>query len=97
MEGKTFDIIGIGACILDSIAFVSKFTEKEEKINASGYVAPKPDDFLPALRIVISLSYSASSKNFEAIMTYLAQPVKMGLIERLHSCSNFATGPRRLL
>ncbi|MBN2072927.1 MAG: carbohydrate kinase family protein [Actinobacteria bacterium] len=41
MDEKKFDVIGIGSCILDTVAFVSKFTEKEEKINATGYVPPK--------------------------------------------------------
>ncbi len=41
MAEKTFAAIGIGACNLDTVAFVPKFTEKEEKINASRYVPPR--------------------------------------------------------
>ena len=41
MAGKTFDAIGIGACNLDTVAFVRKFTECEEKINAFDYVPPR--------------------------------------------------------
>ena len=41
MAEKTFDAIGIGACNLDTVAFVRKFTECEEKINAFDYVPPK--------------------------------------------------------
>ncbi|MCL6087490.1 MAG: carbohydrate kinase family protein [Actinobacteria bacterium] len=35
------DVIGIGACNLDMIAFVSKFPEAEQKINALKYIEPK--------------------------------------------------------
>ncbi len=38
---KELEAIGIGACNLDTVAFVPKFTEKEEKINASLYVPPR--------------------------------------------------------
>jgi sugar/nucleoside kinase (ribokinase family) len=38
---KTLDAIGIGACNLDTVAFVKKFTECEEKINAYDYYPPK--------------------------------------------------------
>jgi sugar/nucleoside kinase (ribokinase family) len=38
---KTLDAVGIGACNLDTVAFVEKFTECEEKINASEYVPPR--------------------------------------------------------
>jgi len=38
---KSLDAIGIGACNLDTVAFVQKFTECEEKINASDYVPPR--------------------------------------------------------
>jgi sulfofructose kinase len=41
MSENKLDAIGIGACNLDTVAFVPKFTEKEEKINASKYVPPK--------------------------------------------------------
>ena len=41
MAEKTFDAIGIGACNLDTVAFVRKFTECEEKINAFDYVPPR--------------------------------------------------------
>jgi hypothetical protein len=41
MPDKRFDAIGIGACNLDTVAFVKKFTECEEKINAFDYMAPK--------------------------------------------------------
>jgi sugar/nucleoside kinase (ribokinase family) len=37
---KRLDAIGIGSCNLDTTAFVPKFTESEEKINASDYVPP---------------------------------------------------------
>lgn len=37
---KRFDAVGVGACNLDTVAFVPKFSEKEEKINASMYVPP---------------------------------------------------------
>ena len=35
------DVIGIGACNLDMVAFVSKFPEEEQKINAFDYVPPR--------------------------------------------------------
>ena len=38
---KTLDALGIGACNLDTVAFVKKFTECEEKINAYEYYPPK--------------------------------------------------------
>lgn len=38
---KSLDAVGIGACNLDTIAFVEKFTEWEEKINAYEYVQPR--------------------------------------------------------
>lgn len=38
---KTLDAVGIGACNLDTVAFVKKFTECEEKINAYEYYPPK--------------------------------------------------------
>jgi sugar/nucleoside kinase (ribokinase family) len=41
MAHKEYDAIGIGACNLDTIAFVSKFSEREDKINASAYVPPR--------------------------------------------------------
>ena len=41
MFEKTMDAVSIGACNLDLIAFVSKFPEAEEKINAIESVPPK--------------------------------------------------------
>lgn len=41
MDNKSFDAVGIGACNLDMVAFVNKFTECEEKINAYDYVEPR--------------------------------------------------------
>ncbi len=41
MAEKEFTAIGIGACNLDTVAFVPKFTEREEKINASRYFPPR--------------------------------------------------------
>jgi len=38
---KSLDAVGIGACNLDTVAFVKKFTECEEKINAYEYVPPR--------------------------------------------------------
>jgi ribokinase len=38
---KDMEAVGIGACNLDTVAFVQKFTECEEKINASEYVPPR--------------------------------------------------------
>ncbi|MEI6100504.1 MAG: carbohydrate kinase family protein [Eubacteriales bacterium] len=40
MDSPVFDAISIGACNVDMIAFVSKFPEAEEKINAMEYVPP---------------------------------------------------------
>jgi len=41
MKNKEFDVVGMGSCIMDTIAFVSKFTECEEKINAIRYFPPR--------------------------------------------------------
>jgi len=40
MSEKKLDAIAIGACNLDEVAFVPKFAEAEEKINATSYYPP---------------------------------------------------------
>ncbi len=55
MAEKSLDAIGVGACNLDTVAFVPKFTEKEEKINASRYFPPRAAGV--ALDAVTQISY----------------------------------------
>jgi ribokinase len=55
MPEKIFDAVGIGACNLDTVAFVRKFTECEEKINAFDYVPPRAAGV--ALDAITMLSY----------------------------------------
>jgi fructokinase len=62
MKDFVFDAIGIGACNLDTIAFVPKFTEKEEKINASSYVSPRSAGV--ALDAITQVAYLGSRCGF---------------------------------
>lgn len=62
MKNAAFDAIGIGACNLDTIAFVAKFTEKEEKINASSYVPPRSAGV--ALDAITQVAYLGSRCGF---------------------------------
>jgi sugar/nucleoside kinase (ribokinase family) len=62
MKGVAFDAIGIGACNLDTIAFVPKFTEREEKINASSYVPPRSAGV--ALDAITQIAYLGSRCGF---------------------------------
>jgi sugar/nucleoside kinase (ribokinase family) len=62
MAQSVFDAIGIGACNLDTIAFVPKFSEREEKINASSYVPPKAAGV--ALDAITQMAYLGSRCGF---------------------------------
>jgi sugar/nucleoside kinase (ribokinase family) len=62
MRDKPFAAVGIGACNLDTVAFVPKFTEKEEKINASRYVAPRAAGV--AIDAITMVAYLGASCGF---------------------------------
>jgi sugar/nucleoside kinase (ribokinase family) len=62
MAQKTYAAIGIGACNLDTVAFVPRFTQKEEKISASRYFPPKPGGV--ALDAITMIAYLGTKCGF---------------------------------